>query len=221
MARIRTAVLISGRGSNLLALLRACAEPGFPAEIVLVLSNQPDAPGLAHAESYGVPTAAIDHRGYADRDAFERAMDEPLERAQVELICLAGFMRLLTPAFVERWWDRILNMHPALLPAFRGLDTHRRAIRAGVRFAGCTVHFIRPAMDEGPIVVQAAVPVLPDDTEDTLAARVLEVEHRCYPLALRLVADGRASVDGDVVRISGLAPAETATLNPPEPGERT
>lgn len=219
MARVRTAVLISGRGSNLLALLEACADPAFPAEIVLVVSNVPGAAGLDHAKAHGVATAVVDHRGHRDRDSFERALEAPLRDAGAELICLAGFMRLLTPAFVERWWDRIINIHPSLLPAFRGLDTHKRALEAGVRVAGCTVHFTRPAMDDGPIIVQAAVPVAPDDTEASLAARVLDQEHRCYPLALRLVADGRARVEGDVVRLSGIAAAATALVNPPESAE--
>ena len=217
MARIRTGVLISGRGSNLLALLEACARPDFPAEIVLVAANVPGAPGLAHADAFGVPTAVVDHRAFSDRDGFEHALDQPLRTAEVELICLAGFMRLLTPAFVERWWDRILNIHPALLPAFRGLDTHRRALDAGVRFAGCTVHFVRPEMDDGPIVVQAVVPVAADDDEASLAARVLEAEHQCFPLALRLVAEGRAVVDGSTVRLIGAARTPATLLNPSGP----
>ena len=217
MARIRTGVLISGRGSNLLALLEACARPDFPAEIVLVVANVPGAPGLAHAEAFGVPTAVVDHRAFSDRDSFEHALDRPLKAAAVELICLAGFMRLLTPAFVGRWWDRVLNIHPALLPAFRGLDTHRRALEAGVRFAGCTVHFVRPEMDDGPIVVQAVVPVAADDDETSLAGRVLEAEHQCFPLALRLVAEGRAVVDGSTVRLIGTARTPATLLNPPGP----
>ncbi len=214
MARLKVAVLISGRGSNLQALIEACARPGFPAEIALVASNRADAGGLRHADAAGVPTVVVPHRAYPDRDAFEVAMEAPIAAAGVELICLAGFMRLLTGAFVERWRDRMINIHPSLLPAFRGLDTHARALAAGVRFTGCTVHFVRPEMDEGPIIVQAAVPVLPDDDSERLAARVLLAEHECYPLALRLVAEGRARVDGERVALTRTLPPEPFLINP-------
>lgn len=212
--RRRVAVLISGRGSNLKALLDAAADPDFPAEIVLVLSNQADAGGLAYAAAAGVRAVVIDHRAFPDRAAFDRAIEVELHTAEVELVCLAGFMRLLTAGFVEHWRDRILNIHPSLLPSFRGLDTHARALAAGVRVAGCTVHFVRPEMDAGPIVVQGAVPVLPDDTPDTLAARVLAVEHRIYPLALRLVAEGRARVVGERVEIDGTVAPDHVLINP-------
>jgi phosphoribosylglycinamide formyltransferase-1 len=214
MARVRTAVLISGRGSNMQALLRACADPAFPAEIVLVVSNKADAGGLDHAAAAGVATAVVEHRDFADRDSFERAMEARIHAAGAELICLAGFMRRLTEAFVERWRDRMLNIHPSLLPAFRGLDTHERALAAGVRITGCTVHFVRPDVDAGPIIVQAAVPVLPGDDSDTLAARVLQAEHRCYPMALRLVAEGRARVVGDRVALTGTVNADHSLFNP-------
>ena len=214
MARVRTAALISGRGSNLRALLEAAAEPGFPAEIALVLSNVPGAGGLQHAADFGIPAAVIDHRSYADREAFETDLDRQLRSAGIELVCLAGFMRLLTAGFVERWWDRVINIHPSLLPAFRGLNTHARALAAGVRIAGCTVHFIRPATDDGPIIVQGAVPVHPDDSPESLAARVLAVEHRCYPLALRLVAAGQARVEGDRVRLADGKMAGKVLINP-------
>ncbi|MCG8559185.1 MAG: phosphoribosylglycinamide formyltransferase, partial [Hyphomicrobiales bacterium] len=172
--RKRVGVLISGRGSNMQALIAACRAPDYPAEIVLVVSNRPGAPGLAHAEAAGIATQTVDHKAFATREAFETELDGALRAAQVEIVCNAGFMRLLTGWFVERWRDRQLNIHPSLLPAFKGLDTHQRAIAAGVRIAGCTVHFVRTEMDAGPIVAQAAVPVRADDTPDTLAARVLE-----------------------------------------------
>ena len=199
MARLKTGVLISGRGSNMAALAEACADPAFPAEIVLVLSNEPDAAGLARARDFGIPAAALDHRRFPDRAAFDNAVTARLEAAGVEFVCLAGFMRLLTSGFVGRWRDRLLNIHPSLLPSFRGLDTHARALAAGVRLHGCTVHFVRPALDDGPIVMQAAVPVLPGDTAESLAARVLAQEHRRYPAALRLVAEGAARIEGEQV----------------------
>lgn len=199
--RRRTAVLISGRGSNLQALIRATSDIEASAEIALVLANRADAGGLDHAAAASIPQKIVDHRDYADRNAFDRHLSSTLEAADIELVCLAGFMRVLSPWLVERWRDRLLNIHPSLLPAFRGLDTHRRAIEAGVRLAGCTVHFVRAEVDAGPIIVQGAVPVLPDDTPDSLAIRVLEVEHRCYPLALELVASGRARIDGERVHI--------------------
>lgn len=213
MARLKVGVLISGRGSNLQALLDACADPAFPAEIVAVLSNRPGAAGLERARAAGVAAGVVDHRGFPGRASFEEALDRALRDAGAEFVCLAGFMRLLTPWFVERWHDRMINIHPSLLPAFPGLDTHRRAIEAGVRFTGCTVHFVRAEMDDGPILVQAAVPVLAGDDEPALAARVLEAEHRCYPLALRLVAEGRARVRGIRVDLDAAGPSG-AVLNP-------
>lgn len=216
MARLKVGVLVSGRGSNLQALIDACADPAFPAEVALVLSNKADAHGLERARAAGIPARALPHRDFADRPSFEAAMDEVLREHGVEFVCLAGFMRLLTPWFIERWHDRLINIHPSLLPAFKGLDTHRRAIEAGVRFTGCTVHFVRAEMDDGPIIVQAAVPVLPGDDEDTLSARVLEAEHRCYPLALRLAAEGRLSVAGGRVGISDAPFRPDSLLNPPD-----
>lgn len=201
MARLKTAVLISGRGTNLQALLDTCAAPDHPAEIALVLSNRADAAGLARARAAGVATSAIDHRDFDDRDSFDDAVSDVLEAADVELVCLAGFMRILGEPFVNRWRDRLINIHPSLLPAFKGLNTHARTLDAGVRIAGATVHFVRPAMDDGPIIVQAAVPVLPDDDEERLAARILEIEHRIYPLALRLIAEGRVQVVDERVLI--------------------
>ena len=207
MATLKVGVLISGRGSNLRALIDACAGGRIPAEIVLVISNKPDAAGLDHARRANIPTTTIDHRQFSGRETFDVAMTEALRAAGVELLCLAGFMRLLTPGFVATWKDRMINIHPSLLPAFPGLDTHARALAAGVRFAGCTVHFVRDETDTGPIIVQAAVPVLPDDTPDSLAARVLEAEHRAYPLALRLVAEGRVRVEGERALVDAPAAA--------------
>ena len=186
--RLRTAILISGGGSNMRALIQAARFPGYPAEIALVLSNRPEAGGLAVAKAAGIATAAVDHKIHAGRTDFEAAMQVLLDIHRIEFICLAGFMRLLTPAFVTRWAGRMINIHPALLPAFKGLDTHARALAAGVAEHGCTVHYVVPAMDEGPVILQAAVPVLADDTPAVLAARVLEQEHRIYPLALAIAA---------------------------------
>ena len=211
---MKIAVLISGRGSNLRALIDACAEPEFPAEIVLVLSNNPDAGGLRHAREAGLAARVVDHRDHSDKPAFERAMETELRRCGADLVCLAGFMRLLTPEFVERWRDRLINIHPSLLPAFKGLDTHERALAAGTRISGCTVHFVRADMDDGPIILQAAVPVLDGDDADALADRVLAAEHRCYPAALRLIAEGRARVEGGRVAIDG-PPASGALFSPP------
>ena len=215
-SRLKIGVLISGRGSNLQALIDACAAPDFPAEIALVLSNKADAYGLERATAAGVPGAVVSHRDYpGNKQAFEEAMDARLREAGVELVCLAGFMRLLSPWFVDTWRDRLINIHPSLLPSFKGLDTHERAIAAGVRFHGCTVHYVRPEMDEGPILVQAAVPVLPGDDAHALAERVLESEHRIYPQAVRLIAEGRTRVEDGRVVISGPVTALPALVNPP------
>jgi len=193
MTKKRVAVLISGRGSNMVALIEAAKADDYPAEIVVVLSNRPDAEGLSRARGAGISTAVVDHRRFgADRAGFEHALDEVLRTYRVELICLAGFMRLLTPWFIGRWSGRILNIHPALLPEFKGLDTHRRAFAAGVKQHGATVHFVVEETDAGPIISQQAVPVLEGDSEESLAARVLQVEHRIYPEALRQVAEGHA-----------------------------
>ncbi len=193
---MRVAVLISGRGSNLQALIDAGQVP-----IALVLSNRPRAGGLARAEAAGVPTAVVNHKDYADREAFEAAMQAVLEAQGIELICLAGFMRLLTAGFVQRWPDRILNIHPSLLPSFKGLRTHQAALDAGVKVHGCTVHFVRPALDDGPIIAQTAVPVLDDDDAERLAARELEAEHTLYPACLAQVVAGRVRVEGQRTRL--------------------
>jgi phosphoribosylglycinamide formyltransferase 1 len=188
----RVAILISGRGSNMAALIEAAAAKDYPAEIAVVVSNRPDAPGLARARDAGIATAVVDHTQFgADREAFDRALDEKLRTQRIDLVCLAGFMRLLTPWFVKRWSGRMLNIHPSLLPQFKGLHTHRRALEAGVKRHGATVHFVVPEMDAGPIVAQGSVAVREGDTEATLAERVLEIEHQIYPRALRAVAEGR------------------------------
>ena len=201
MARLKLGVLISGRGSNLQALIDATADPDFPAEITVVISNIADVQGLQRAAEAGIETCVIDHKAHDGRAAFESALTEALEAHQVRLVCLAGFMRLLTKGFVDHWRDRIINIHPSLLPAFKGLNTHERVLDYGVKFTGCTVHFVRAEMDEGPIIVQGVVPVISSDTPDRLAKRVLQVEHRIYPLAVRLVAEGRARVVGNAVNI--------------------
>ena len=204
--RKRVAILISGRGSNMSALIRAAERPDYPAEIVLVLSSRSDAAGLAKAAEAGIATAIVSSREITDRAEFEAAIEEQLKAAETDIVCLAGFMRILSEEFVERWRDRVINIHPSILPAFQGLNTHERAIEAGVKLHGCTVHFVRAAMDAGPIIVQAAVPVLATDTPADLAARVLGAEHRIYPEALKLVASERTRVVGERVVISDLPP---------------
>lgn len=214
--RLKLGVLISGRGSNLQALLGAAADSAFPAEVALVLSNRADAYGLERAAKAGVESAVIDHKPFkGDRPAFEAAMDARLRQSGVELVCLAGFMRLLSPWFVNQWRDRMINIHPSLLPSFKGLDTHQRVLDAGGRLHGCTVHYVRAEMDDGPIIAQAAVPVLDGDDADALAHRVLAQEHAIYPLAVRLIAEGRARVDGERVRIDGDSQNPAAALVSP------
>jgi phosphoribosylglycinamide formyltransferase-1 len=193
--RRRVAVLISGRGSNMASLIEAAHDPAYPADIVLVVSNRPDAGGLARARAAGIATAVVDHKRHPDRESFDAALDQTLREHAIEIVCLAGFMRILTPGFVEAWAGRMLNIHPSLLPEFKGTDTHARALAAGVARHGCTVHFVTPELDSGPIVAQAEVPVLPGDTAETLAARVLAQEHLLYPRALALVASGHATLD--------------------------
>ncbi|AZO77622.1 MULTISPECIES: phosphoribosylglycinamide formyltransferase [unclassified Bosea (in: a-proteobacteria)] len=200
--RTRTAILISGRGSNMVALIEAAQVADFPAEIVLVAANLPEAGGLERAAAAGIATASVDHRPFGkDREAFERALDEVLRANQIELIALAGFMRVLTPWFVTRWQGRLINIHPSLLPDFRGTHTHARALEAGVAEHGCTVHFVVPELDAGPTILQAKVPVLPGDDEASLSARVLEQEHKIYPQALALVASGTVKLDGVAVGV--------------------
>ena len=210
----RVAVLISGRGSNMQALLAAARQPGFPAEIVLVLANDPGAAGLVVARDAGVPADGIEHRGFASREDFEAAIEQRLLKAEIDLVCLAGFMRVLGPGFVGRWTGRMINIHPSLLPVFRGLHTHARALEAGVRIHGCTVHYVVPEVDAGPIIAQAAVPVLPDDTPESLGARVLAQEHRLYPHALALVASGAARLEGGWVALRATTGADRALVVP-------
>ena len=201
-------MLLSGRGSNLQALLDTGAASW---KVALAISNVPGAPGLARAETAGVPTRTVPHRDFPDRPAFEEALDAALRAAEIELVVLAGFMRVLGPDFVARWRDRSVNIHPSLLPAFRGLDTHRRALEAGVRWHGCTVHFVRAELDAGPIILQAAVPVRPDDTEETLAARVLAREHHVLPMAVGWIAEGRVRVENE--RVVTVDPGDSS-VNP-------
>ncbi len=200
-------------------LIEAARSPSFPAEIVLVAANRPDAGGLARAAAAGLPTVCVDHKAFGGREAFEQALQAELERHRVGLVCLAGFMRVLTPWFIERWPGRLLNIHPSLLPSFRGLHTHERALAEGVRLHGATVHFVVPELDAGPIVAQGAVPVLEGDTPDTLAARVLTVEHVLYPQALALVASGSAMLANGRVALTQAQAADAPgmLLNPPGP----
>ncbi|WP_340151683.1 phosphoribosylglycinamide formyltransferase [uncultured Sneathiella sp.] len=214
MAKLKVAVFISSRGTNMQSLVRACQTPDFPAEIACVLSNNLEAAGLKFAADNSIPTRTIDHRDFETREAFEAEITAYLEDLQIDLICLAGFMRLLTEEFVNRWRDRILNIHPSLLPAFKGLHVHERAIESGARFTGCTVHFVRPEMDNGPIIAQAVVPILEKDTPDELAARILEQEHRIYPLALKLVAEGRVKIHGPRAMIERAQEQTLSLLNP-------
>jgi phosphoribosylglycinamide formyltransferase-1 len=208
----RIVVLISGRGSNMIALLDA----GLPATICAVLSNDPEARGLATAHQRGIPAKGIDHRRYADRAAFDAALIEAIDGHRPDLVVLAGFMRILTDAFVRRYAGRLINIHPSLLPSFPGLHTHRRALEAGVRVHGCTVHFVTSTLDDGPVVIQAAVPVLAEDTEDTLAARVLREEHRIYPQAVRWFCEDRLrlTTDGRVI-VANASSAAGTLVNPP------
>jgi phosphoribosylglycinamide formyltransferase-1 len=193
----RVGILISGRGSNMMSLIAATRAPDYPAEIACVLSNRPDAQGLFKASGEGLPTRVIDHKSFGARAGFESELDAALRGFEVDIVACAGFMRLMTPEFVERWRDRMLNIHPSLLPAFKGLDTHARALAAGVKLTGCTVHIVRPEVDSGPIIAQAAVPVLDGDTADSLGARVLEAEHLLYPRAVSLFASGAITVSGE------------------------
>lgn len=195
MGKLRTAILISGRGSNLASLIEAARAPDYPAEIVLVISNKADAGGLGLAERAGIPTKVIPHKEFASREEFDGAIDAALRQADVSLVCEAGFMRIHSEWFVKRWEGRILNIHPSLLPAFPGIRVHEQALAAGVKISGCTVHFLTHELDSGPIIAQAAVPVLPDDTPETLAKRVLIEEHKLYPAAVRLVAEGKVKLE--------------------------
>ena len=218
MPKKRVAVLISGRGANMAALIAAARKPDYPAEIAVVLSNRPDAGGLRRAGAEGIATVVVDHDDFGkDREAFERAVQAQLEAYRIDIVCLAGFMRQLTPWLVSRWSGLMINIHPALLPSFRGLHTHERALEAGVKIHGATVHFVVPEVDSGPIIAQAAVPVLDDDTPDTLAARVLAAELRIYPSALGLVASGKSSITADGIVRNAATLLPSAQLIVPDP----
>ena len=211
----RVAILISGRGSNMAALIEAAKAPDFPAEIVTVISNRADAGGLEKAAAHGIPTTVIESKPFGkDRAGFEAVLERALEEKNVELICLGGFMRLFTADFVARWYGKMLNIHPSLLPSFPGLDPHGQALHAGVKISGATVHFVIPETDAGPIVMQGAVPVRDDDTPETLAARVIQIEHRIYPEALRLLASGKIHLEGDLCRTSATAVSDDSLISP-------
>ena len=211
---IDVAVLISGSGTNLQALIDHCARDDYPARIVLVISNNPDAKGLERAEKAGIPTKVINHRDYPDRETYDDQLHQALKEHNVKIICLAGFMRILDARFVNRWRNRMLNIHPSLLPSFKGLHTHERAIEAGVRFTGCTVHFVNPELDDGPIITQSVVAIDPDESAESLAARVLSQEHIIYPQALKLVAEGRVRVVGNKVTIRDADYEDLMCVNP-------
>jgi phosphoribosylglycinamide formyltransferase 1 len=211
----RVAILISGRGSNMAALIEAAKAKDYPAEIAVVISNRAEAAGLERAKAGGIATEVIESKPFGkDRGAFEAVLEQKLGQHRIELICLGGFMRLFTAEFVQRWYGRMLNIHPSLLPSFPGLDPHGQALKAGVKLSGATVHFVIPETDAGPIVMQGAVPVCDDDTADTLSARILTVEHRIYPEALRLLASGRLRLEGDLCRIEGGADGGEPVISP-------
>ena len=209
MAKLKVGVLISGRGSNMAALIKAAQEADYPAEIACVFSNKADAAGLQTAADAGIPTTVISHRGYPDRESFDRDVSAALEKHGVELVVLAGFMRILSPWFPQHWAGRLINIHPSLLPSFKGLHVQQQALDSGARISGCTVHFVIPDLDAGPIIAQAAVPVLADDTEETLTARILRQEHRLYPMVVRWFGEGRIEENGGKVTVKGVPPGAT------------
>jgi len=214
MAKLKVGVLISGRGSNMASLVRAAWEEDYPAEIACVVSNVADAPGVKIARDAGIATAVISHGDYPDRETFERAVTAELDKHGVRLVALAGFMRVLSPWFPQYWHDRIVNIHPSLLPAFKGLEAQQKAIDAGARVSGCTVHFVVPDVDGGPIIAQAAVPVLAGDTAEKLATRILRQEHRLYPMVVRWFGEGRITAAGGRVEVKGVAPGATLLFSP-------
>jgi phosphoribosylglycinamide formyltransferase-1 len=214
MAKLRLAVMISGSGTNLQALIDACAAPDYPAEIQVVISNRPNAKGLERAEKAGIKAIAIDHKEFETRESFEDAIHDCLKDHNTQLVCLAGFMRILNAEFVNRWKDRMINIHPSLLPSYKGLHTHARAIEDGVRFGGCTIHYVRPEMDAGPIIMQVAIPIASDETEETLAAKTLTFEHQMYPAAVRLIAEGKARVSGNKVVFSDTEMGDQGLISP-------
>lgn len=214
MSGFKLAILISGRGSNMQALVEACAQPDFPASVAVVLSNDPSAKGLEFARDAGIATEVVNHKDFDGREPFEDALDAVIRPYAPDLICLAGFMRILTAGFINRWPDKIVNIHPSMLPAYRGLNTHERVLVDGVRFTGCTVHFVRPEMDDGPIIAQAAIPTRQDEDADALAARVLAFEHRIYPMAVKLIAEGRVEIVDEITRIEGDPATLDGMINP-------
>jgi len=214
MAKLKVGILISGRGSNMAALIEAARDPAYPAEIACVVSNVAAATGIATAREAGIATAVIPHRDYPDRETFDRAVSAELEKHGVGLVALAGFMRIQSPWFPQHWNGRIVNIHPSLLPSFKGLHVQQQAIDAGVRLSGCTVHLVTPDLDSGPIIAQAAVPVLANDTANTLAARILRQEHRLYPLVLRWFAEGRIALENGKVEVAGVPQGATLLFSP-------
>ena len=214
MGLLNTAILISGEGTNMQALIDRCGEGKIAAKIAVVIANVTNAQGLQRAQTAGIPTTVIDHKKYPNRETFENEITDRLHAKNIEMVCLAGFMRLLTKNFVNQWYNRLINIHPSLLPAYKGLNTHQRALKDGVKFTGCTVHYVRPEMDTGPIIAQAVVPIFPDDNLETLSRRVLATEHRCYPLALQMIADGKVNILNDKVIIEGASFPRRELLNP-------
>ncbi len=214
MAKLRLAVMISGSGTNLQALIDACADPDYPAEIQVVISNRPDAGGLLRASKAGIKAVVIDHKKFEDRESFEDALHVCLKDHQTQLVCLAGFMRILNAEFVNRWRDRMINIHPSLLPSYKGLNTHARAIEDGVRFSGCTIHYVRPEMDNGPILMQAVIPIAPDETPESLATKTLTYEHQMYPAAVKLIADGNVRISAGKVVFKDTELGETGLISP-------
>ncbi len=214
MADMRVGVLISGGGTNLQSLIDFSTLAGYPYEVVSVISNRSDAGGLERARRHHIPSRVIIRRGFVTTESFEAVIDQELRAHGVDLLCLAGFMRVLSPWFVKKWYNRLLNIHPSLLPAFPGLDTHQRALDDGCRISGCTVHFVRNELDNGPILVQGVVPVLPGDDAPALAARVLEIEHLCYPRALGLCASDRLAIDADTITLTDETPGDRLILHP-------
>jgi phosphoribosylglycinamide formyltransferase-1 len=214
MSKFQVAVLISGNGSNLQAIIDAANDPSYPAEIAIVISNRPDAYGIERAKKAGIKTAIIDHKNYATRADFETELQNKLMEQTVDLVCLAGFMRILNAEFVELWRDKMINIHPSLLPAYKGLNTFQRAIDDGVRFAGCTIHYVVPEMDAGPIIMQAVVPIQPNDTKDTLAAKIQQQEHKMYPAALKMIATGKAKLKNNKIKFNDLKVGTQTQISP-------
>ena len=212
--KLRVGVLISGNGSNLQSIINACEDPNFPAELAIVISNKANAYGLVRAKKSNINIKVIEHQNFKNRSEFEKNINRILIENNVELVCLAGFMRILTDTFVCSWKERLINIHPSLLPAFKGLNTHQRAIECGVKFSGCTIHFVSSEMDEGPIILQAAVPVHQHDTSKILAERVLDSEHKLYPLAIRLFANKRIRIEKDLVKFTDIEDSNETLINP-------